>query len=157
MAAAQIAYGTPFAQVATKAAQSGQLQCGPLAEIASSAAAGRQTGRPCPSAASLRPLPSTGAYYLLELTKRTPAAYAAVKTAVAQSVQQAGAKAAQKAITAAERNSSVSIDPRYGVWAPVQATVFAPFTPRTSDVLNASANTATAGVGAASAASPSSG
>ena len=33
-AAAEIAFGTPFAQVAAKATQSGQLQCAPLADIA---------------------------------------------------------------------------------------------------------------------------
>ena len=54
----------------------------------------------------------------------------------------------------AERRSTVSVDPRYGVWVPVQASVLTPFTPATSDVLNPSANEA--GVASASA-SPISG
>ena len=105
------------------------------------------------------PISVNGAYYLLELTKRAPTAYATAESSVAQAVQQAGAKATQKAITAAERHASVDVDPRYGVWVPVAASVFTPLTPSTSDVLNSSANQAgvkPAGVNPA-AASPSSG
>ena len=152
-AAAEIAYGTPFAQVAAKAAQSGQLQCGPLAEIASGLPPGAKLDGLAVGGVST-PIDVNGAYYLLQLTKRTPAAYAAVKAAVSQSVQQAGAKAAQTAITAAERHSSVSVDPRYGVWVPAPASVFAPLTPSSSDVLNPAANATRASTAAAS---PSSG
>ncbi len=100
------------------------------------------------------PVNVNGAYYLLELTKRTPTPYAQVKAAVSQAVQQAGAKATQKAITAAERHANVSVDPRYGIWVPVTATVFTPLVPSSSDVLNASANQPG---GTAASASPSSG
>jgi hypothetical protein len=58
-------------------------------------------------------------------------------------VQEVGARATQTALTNAERHASVSVDPRYGTWVPVNASVFAPFTPEASDVLNASANEAT--------------
>jgi len=139
--AAQVAFGTPFSQVAAKASQAGQLQCAPLAAIAAQLPSSAKLGSLAVGAVSA-PVNVNGAYYLLELTKRTPTPYAQVKTAVAQVVQQAGAKATQKAITAKERHSSVSVDPRYGVWVPVAASVFTPLTPSTSDVLNSSANTA---------------
>jgi len=141
-AAAEIAFGTPFAQVAAKATQSGQLQCAPLADIAGQLPSSAELGS-LPLGGVSAPVSVNGAYYLLELTKRTPTAYATARTSVAQAVQQAGAKATQKAITAAERHSAVSVDPRYGVWVPVAASVFTPLTPSTSDVLNSSANQAT--------------
>jgi hypothetical protein len=61
---------------------------------------------------------------------------------VANAVQQKGAGAIQKALTAAERRSSVSVNPQYGVWASVNASVLTPLTPDPSDVLNVSANEA---------------
>ena len=75
------------------------------------------------------PISGNGDYLLLQITSRTPTPYAQAKPYVAQAVQQAGATATQKALTAAERHASVSVDPRYGVWVPVQASVFTPFTP----------------------------
>ena len=56
-----------------------------------------------------------------------PTPYAEAEAAVAQAVQQAGSSATQRAVTVAERASTVSVDPRYGVWVPVQASVFTPF------------------------------
>ena len=59
---------------------------------------------------------------------------------MANAVQQAGAAATQKALTADERRSSVSVNPQYGVWVPVNAPVLTPLAPEPSDVLNAAAN-----------------
>ena len=84
-----------------------------------------------------------GNYVVLELSKRTPTPYATAKPIVSQAVQEVGAQATQTAITAAERRASVSVDPRYGTWVPASASVFTPFTPEKSDVLNAPANQAT--------------
>jgi len=152
-AAAQVAFGTPFAQVAAKATQAGNLQCAPLVDITAQLPATAELGGLAVGAVSV-PVNVNGAYYLLELTKRTPTPYAQVKAAVSQAVQQVGAKATQTAITAAERHATVKVDPRYGIWVPVTANVFTPLTPNSSDVLNASANQP--GVTAA-AASPSNG
>ena len=85
---------------------------------------------------------------------------ASLEATAGERLTQAGALSAhelstQKALTAAERRSAVSVDPRYGVWVPVSASVFTPFTPNSSDVLNASANQP--GATPASAASPSNG
>jgi len=152
-AAAQVAFGTPFAQVAAKATQAGNLQCAPLVDITAQLPATAELGGLAVGAVSV-PVNVNGAYYLLELTKRTPTPYAQVKAAVSQAVQQVGAKPTQTAITAAERHATVKVDPRYGIWVPVTANVFTPLTPNSSDVLNASANQP--GVTAA-AASPSNG
>jgi len=153
-AAAAVAFGTPFAQVAQKATQTGQLQCGVLANFAAQLpASAKLDGLAVGGVAG--PIDVNGAYYLLELTKRTPTPFATAKSAVAQAAQTAGTSPTQKALTAAERRSAVSVDPRYGVWVPVSASVFTPFTPKSSDVLNASANQP--GATPASAASPSNG
>jgi len=140
-AAAEVAFGTPFSQVAAKATQAGQLQCAPLVDIAAQLPSSAGLASLAVGAVSA-PVDVNGTYYLLELTQRTPTPYAGAKTAVAQAVQQVGAQATQKAITAKERHASVSVDPRYGIWVPVAASVFAPLTPSTSDVLNSSANQA---------------
>jgi hypothetical protein len=90
------------------------------------------------------PININGNYVVLELSKRTPTPYATAKPIVSQAVQEVGAQATQSAITAAERRAAVTVDPRYGTWVPASASVFTPFTPEKSDVLNAPANQATA-------------
>jgi hypothetical protein len=95
-----------------------------------------------------------GEYVLVQITSRQPTEYATARPLVQQTVQNKGATKAQSAITALERHSQISIDPRYGVWVPVSARILVPFTPATSDVLNPGAN----GTGVAPASStPSSG
>jgi anaerobic selenocysteine-containing dehydrogenase len=84
----------------------------------------------------------SGNYLLVQINSRTPSQYSAVKGDVAQVVQNKGASKAQAAITSLERHSTVTIDPRYGVWVPLAAQVLVPFTPQTTDVLNPDANTA---------------
>ncbi|HWF15427.1 MAG TPA: hypothetical protein VG244_04545, partial [Acidimicrobiales bacterium] len=88
------------------------------------------------------PISVSGNYVVLELSKRTPTSYATAKPIVSQAVQEVGAKATQAAISAAERRASVHVDPRYGRWVSGSSAVFTPFTPATSDVLNAPANEA---------------
>jgi hypothetical protein len=146
-ASAAIASGTPFAQEATKATQTGQQQCSLLVNIDAQLPANAKLGSLKPGGVTA-PIAVNGTYYLLELTTRTPTPYATAKASVSQAVQGAGAKATQTALTAAERHASVSVDPRYGVWVPVRASVLTPFTPSPSDVLNPAANQA--GVTAAS-------
>ncbi len=152
-AAAEVAAGTPFSQVAAKATQGGPQTCELLPIIASE----------LPSTAKLASLPTgtvsapigvNGSYVLVQITSRTPTAYSKAAPIVAEVVQQAGAKATQAAITAKERHSSVTVDPRYGVWLPEQATVFPPLAPASSDVLNASANEPATASASASASAP---
>jgi hypothetical protein len=140
-ASAAIASGTPFAQEATKATQTLQQQCTLLVDIAAQLPASANFGSLKPGGVTA-PVAVNGTYYLLELTTRTPTPYATAKGSVSQAVQGAGARATQTALTAAERHASVSVDPRYGVWVPVRASVLTPFTPSPSDVLNPAANEA---------------
>lgn len=150
-AAASVAFGTPFAQVA-KATQGGGPQgCDELPVIASQLPTSAKLDSLGTGAVSA-PISYNGNYLLLQITSRTPTTYAKAKPLVAEVVQSKGSGATQKAITAVERRASVDVDPRYGVWVPVQASVFPPLTPQPSDVLNAPANEA----GATTAASSSS-
>jgi hypothetical protein len=139
--AAQVASGTPFATVAagTSASGGGALGCDVLSDLITK----------LPSTADLKslatgvvsaPIDDNGTYVLLEITSRTPTAYSKAKTAVENAVQQAGATVTQKALAAVERRSAVSVNPQYGEWVPVSASVLTPFAPDPSDVLNASAN-----------------
>ena len=140
-AAAQVASGTPFATVASNTSSSGggPQGCDILSDLESK----------LPTAADLKnmatgtvsaPIDDNGTYLLLQITSRTPTPYSKAKAAVADAVQAAGSSATQKALTAVERRSSVSVNPQYGVWVPVSASVLAPFTPEPTDVLNATAN-----------------
>ena len=135
--------GTPFAQAVSSATQSGTIPCTELVAVAGelgtsiSALDGLAVGQ------ASAPINVNGNYVVLELSKRTPTPYATAKPIVSQAVQEVGARATQTAISAAERRASVSVDPRYGTWVPASASVFTPFTPEKSDVLNAPANQAT--------------
>lgn len=140
-AAAQVAFGTPFATVASNTSSSGggAQGCDILSDLESK----------LPAAADLKslangtvsaPIDDNGTYVLLQITSRTPTPYSKAKAAVADAVQAAGSTATQKALTVVERRSSVSVNPQYGVWVPVSASVLAPLTPEPTDVLNATAN-----------------
>jgi len=149
-AAASVASGTPFDQVASSAVQHGAIRCNVLIALA------RELGVSTSSLDHLTPdqvsdpISVNGNYFLLQLSSRAPTPYDKAKPAVSQAAQAAGSQVAQRAVTAAERRASVSVDPRYGTWVPVSASVFTPFTPRVTDVLNPVANEA----GVPSSASP---
>ena len=95
----------------------------------------------------LGPIDDNGTYLLLQITSRTPTPYGKAKAAVADAVQAAGSAATQKALTADERRSAVSVNPQYGVWVPANASVLTPLTPEPTDVLNATANVGRVGTG----------
>jgi hypothetical protein len=140
-AAASVAFGTSFSTLVsnTASAGGGAQGCHPLPEWESSLPSDADLG-------SLRngvvssPISVNNMYVLLQITSRTPTTYSDAETDVANVVQQAGATATQKALAADERRSSVTVNPRYGVWVPVNASVLTPFTPDPTDVLNAAAN-----------------
>ena len=150
-AAAEVAFGTPFSQVAAKATQGGPQSCEMLPVIASELPSTAKIAS-LPTGTVSAPIDVNGSYVLVQITSRTPTSYSDAAPVVADVVQQAGAKATQAAITAKERHSSVTIDPRYGAWLPDLATVFPPLAPATSDVLNAPANEAATQAAAAAAA-----
>ncbi len=150
-AADEAAFGTAFSQVASGATNSGTIPCNVLTAVAAELGVHVSELDDLSVGQVSAPIALNGSYLLVQLTKRTPTPYAEADAAVAQAVQQAGSSATQRALTVAERRSTVSVDPRYGVWRPVQASVFTPFTPASSDVLNPSANEA--GIASSSASS----
>jgi hypothetical protein len=140
-AALQVLGGTPFATVASNTASSGggDQGCHVLTELESALPPDANLKSLATGAVSA-PINDNGTYLLLQITSRTPTPYSTAKADVANAVQQAGAAATQKLLTADERRSSVSVNPQYGVWVPVNAAVLTPLSPEPTDVLNASAN-----------------
>ncbi len=140
-AAAQVAFGTPFATVAsnTASAGGGAQGCHVLTELESALPSSADLTTLATGAVSA-PVEDNGMYVLLQITSRTPTPYSNAKADVANAVQQKGSSAIEKVLTADERRSSVSVNPQYGVWVPVNATVLTPFSPDPADVLNATAN-----------------
>jgi len=155
-AAASVAFGTPFSQVASQAQQGGPQGCSVLADVAADLPSDAKVENLATGAVS-SPINDNGEWVLFQITSRTPTPFAKAKSSVSAAVERVGANVTQSALRAAERHSSVSVNPRYGEWAPNQAVVFVPFTPETSDVLNAPANEAQAAAPASSSASPFSG
>lgn len=142
--ALEVLGGTPFATVASATASSGggALGCDILSDLETKLPADADLKSLATGAVSA-PIDDNGTYVLLQITSRTPTPYAKAKAAVANVVQQAGSTATQKLLVADERRSSVSVNPQYGVWVPVNASVLTPFSPEPTDVLNASANVPT--------------
>jgi hypothetical protein len=154
-AAASVASGTPFDQVAASAVQRGTIPCNVLTALAGELGVSASSLDHLTPGKVSDPINVNGSYLLLELSSRTPTPFDKAKPVVSQAAQAAGSQVAQRAVTAAERRASVHVDPRYGTWVPVSASVFTPFTPRVSDVLNPAANEA--GVASSNPSNPSSG
>jgi hypothetical protein len=156
-AVAQVFSGTPFATVASNTSSSGggAQGCDILSDLESKLPAAADLKSLATGAVSA-PIDDNGTYLLLQITSRTPTPYSKAKAAVADAVQAVGSKATQKALTAVERRSSVSVNPQYGVWVPVSASVLTPLTPVPTDVLNATANVGRVAPASTSAAASSS-
>ncbi len=137
-AAAQVASGTPFSQVASQA-QGGPQGCSVLSDIVAELPSGSNLGS-LPIGTVSAPIDDNGNWLLIQITSRTPTPFARAKPSVSEAVQTVGAKATETALGVAERHSSVSVDPRYGAWVPDPGVIFLPITPEKSDVLNAPAN-----------------
>jgi hypothetical protein len=138
-AAAQVAFGTPFATVATSA-QGGPQGCRLLPEFEAQLPSDAGLGQLATGAVSAPISLSSSEYALVQITKRTPSTFSAAEAAVKSAVQTKGSAAVQKALIAGERRTSVAVNPQYGVWSSVNATVLPPLTPDPSDVLNIAAN-----------------
>ena len=132
-AKASVAFGTSFSTLVSDTASSGggAQGCHPLPEWESSLPSDAGLGSLATGAVS-SPISVSNSYVLLQITSRTPSTYANVKTDVENVVQQAGATATQKALAADERRSSVVVNPKYGVWVPVNASVLTPLHARSN-------------------------
>jgi hypothetical protein len=138
-AAAKVAFGTPFATVAASA-NGGAQGCHVLPEFEAQLPSDAGLGTLATGAVSAPISLSSSEYVLVQITKRTPSSFSAAEAAVKSAVQAKGSTAVQKALTADEHRTSVAVNPQYGVWSSVNATVLPPLTPNPSDVLNAAAN-----------------
>jgi hypothetical protein len=138
-AAAQVAFGTPFATVAASA-NGGAQGCHLLPEFEAQLPSDAGLGTLATGAVSAPISLSSSEYALVQITKRTPSSFTAAEAAVKSAVQAKGSTAVQKALTADERRTSVAVNPQYGVWSSVNATVLPPLTPNPSWVLNIAAN-----------------
>jgi hypothetical protein len=140
-AAAQVASGTPFATVASNTASSGggAQGCDVLADLVAKLPSTADLNSLATGAVSA-PINDNGTYLLLQITSRSPTPFSKAEAAVANAVQAKGSAPTQKVLAAVERRSDVSVNPQYGEWVPVSASVLTPFAPEPSDVLNATAN-----------------
>ena len=138
-ARAEVAAGTPFSTVAAQATQGGPQGCPVLSALAGQLPSSARIEQLATGEVS-QPIAVNGAYYLVQITSRTPTAFEQAKSYVSQAVQQAGAAVVQRAVQVAARRASINVDPQYGTWVPDSAAVFPPLAPRPSNVLNASAN-----------------
>lgn len=138
-AAAQVAAGTPFSQVASQATGGGPQGCDILYGIASSLPTGSNL-QELPLNTLSSPISVNGSYLLIEITSRTPTSFAKAKSEVQAAAESAGADKARSAINAAERRATISVDARYGTWKPAKAEVLPPSSPPVIDVLNPVAN-----------------
>jgi hypothetical protein len=152
-----VASGTPFAQVAAGAVQHGTIPCNVLTSLAGELGVSPSSLDHLTPGKVSDPINVNGSYLLLEMSSRTHTPFDRAKPVVSRAAQAAGSQVAQQAVTAAERRASVSVDPRYGTWVPTTASVFAPFIPRVSDVLNPAANEAGVPSSPSRPSSPSSG
>jgi hypothetical protein len=150
-AAAGVQFGTPFSQATSGAVQQGTIPCAPVAAIASqiptsvanleSVAVGKASN---PIAVGTSQGGSGAEFLVVSPTKRTSTPFSSARSAVVAVVERAGSKATSAALSQAERRASVSVDPRYGTWVAATASVFVPFAPAQTDVLNPTANQASA-------------
>jgi topoisomerase IA-like protein len=143
-AIAQVAAGTPFAQVATAATGGGPQGCDILYGVAADLPAGTNLESLALNTVS-SPIAENGDYLVVEITKRTPTPFATAQTEVESAVQNAGATKARTEVDAAEKAADVWVNRRYGQWTSAQAQVLPPTVPLATDVLNAAANGAVTG------------
>jgi hypothetical protein len=154
-AVAQVAAGTPFAQVAAAATSGHQQGCYILYGVAAELPTGTNLGSLPLNTVSSPVVASNGSYLVVETTKRTPTSFAKAKAEVESAVQNAGATKARTEVDAAEKAADVWVNARYGRWVPVQSQILPPTSPPTADVLNPSVNGS--GTVSSQAATPSTG
>jgi len=138
-AVAQVAAGTPFAQVAAAASGGGPQGCDILYQVAADLPAGSDLQSQAVNAVS-SPIAEDGDYLVVQITSKSPTSFAKARTEVESAVTAAGATKAQTLIDKAEKSAKVSVDGRYGQWKTAQAEILPPTSPLAVDVLNPSVN-----------------
>ncbi len=145
-AAAKVAAGTPFAQVAAAQSGGGPQGCGVLYGLAVQFPSGTNLPSQKTGAVSA-PIPlGSGNYLLVQITSRTPTSFAKAKPEVEAAAAQSAANETRALLDATELHAAISVNPKYGSWEPANARVVIPSPPPVADTLNASANTPTPAV-----------
>jgi len=138
----KVSAGTPFAQVATTspaASGGGPAGCDILYGISAQFPSGTNLQALKIDEVS-KPISVDGTYLLVQITSRTPTAFAKAESTVREAAAQTGATEARGLLDEVEQHSSISVNPKYGTWTPANAQVLVPNPPPAGDVLNASAN-----------------
>ena len=138
-AAAAVAFGQSFSTLAAATTGGGPQGCEVLYGVSSQLGSDAHLDTLAVNAVS-QPISYNGSYLLVQITKLTPNDFDKVTTYVQGAVEAAGSADTSKAIQAKEKRSEVSVDPRYGKWVSDVAQILTPFTPESSDVPNATAN-----------------
>ena len=129
-AAAEVASGTPFSQVAAKATQGGPQTCEMLPIIASELPSSAKIAT-LPTGTLSAPIDVNGTYVLVQITsrrqRRTPRRHPSSRSGAAGGAKDPSGHHGEGAPLRGDGR------PRYGVWLPEQATVFPPLAPAPSD------------------------
>lgn len=116
---AQIAAGTPFAQVATNNGEPAGGADGCIPASNPGYASLRAAIGNLPVGQVSAPIEtSSRTYVIVEITSAKPTTYAAARPAVLSAVLAAGEPKASAELSAAIRSAHVAVDPRYGRWQP---------------------------------------
>ena len=141
---AAIAAGTPFAK-AVPSGSTAQTAC--FSPTSSSYQAISNAVGSLPVGGVSQPLQSSsGAYFVFQLTQRTPATLAGARPVLRGAIVSAGIKQADQLLRTAERRSAITVDARYGNWtATATAVGVSPAaSPPPSSLLSPAANDPTA-------------
>jgi hypothetical protein len=140
-AAAKVAAGTPFSQVAAAAASgSGPQGCQALYGIQAQLPSSFSLGT-LPLNTLSAPVAVSGGYLLFDVTLRTPTTFAQAKPEVKVAAQNAGSVSLRTLLTDSEKRAVVSLNPQYGTWHPNFAQILVPVPPPSVNVLNPTVNT----------------
>jgi hypothetical protein len=131
--------GGSFATLAAQTPGGGPQGCPNLYDVLSQVPASSDLGTLALNQVSA-PIDINGQYLLIEITQRSPSAFANVRSEVQKAVQNIGAANTQTALAVAERKAQVSVNPRYGSWKATAEQIVTPEPPQMADVLNATAN-----------------
>lgn len=116
---AQIAAGTPFAQVAANNGEQNGGSQGCVDASNPGYASVRSAIGDLPVGQVSAPIEtSSRTFVIVEVTKATPTTFAAAHLAVLSALLASGEQQASAELTAAIRSAHVSVDPRYGRWQP---------------------------------------
>lgn len=146
---ARIAHGLPFAEAAkqyskdpTTASKGGALGCFSPASPEWAAVQHYSAHVPTGHVSAPQPIPSSTAYLIVEVTKRTSNSFEQVHTAVVAQNEASNRAAAQLLAVEIQGAADIAVSPTIGTWVPTTAggTIVPPSAPPAASVTNPTAN-----------------